>query len=180
MSDDTYPKWIQGVDIISGLITVLVGAWILFSPTLAEATLILFMALGLLVIGFVRVGKGIGISELKTTSRAMKVLSGLGAIILSVVALLFSDLAIVFLVGLLAFAIMLAGMSRIVVGYGEDSMPSWLKLVNIVGGGIVFLFGFIAAIITDLGFFTLRVMISGVFFVLGFVRIAAASRGELS
>ncbi len=180
MSEETYPKWLRGVDALIGLITVFLGAWILFSPDLVEATLVLIMAIGLFLIGVIRFGKGITIGELKTTSRAMKIISGLSAIGLSLMAVALSNLAIVFLVGLLTFAIMLVGLSRIVVGYGEESMSSWMKITNIVGGGVVFLFGLIAAIFTDLGFLTLRLMISGVFFVLGLIRIAAASKGELS
>jgi len=180
MTIEEYPKMIRGIDLLTGLITILVGAWILFSPVFVEETLVLVMAIGIFIIGLVRFGKGIVITELRKTSRAMKVVSGLGAVVLALLAILFSDLAIVFLLGLLTFAIMLMGLSRIVVGYGEESMPSWLKLTNIVGGGFVFLFGLIAAIFTDLGFFALRMVISGVFFVLGLVRIAAASKGELS
>ena len=152
MSSVNYPNWIRGIDVFIGLVTVLVGAWILFSPDLVEATLVTTMALGLLLIGVIRFGKGITMAGLTMSSRAMKIISGLGAILLSVLSFMFSSLTVLFLITILTFAIMLAGLSRIVMGYSEKSLPGWIRILNILGGGIVFFFGFFSAIFTDMGF----------------------------
>jgi uncharacterized membrane protein HdeD (DUF308 family) len=173
-----HPSWIRGVDIFIGLITVLIGAWILLSPDLVEATLVLTVAIGLFFIGLVRAGKGISLTGFSTRVRAMKAISGFGAILLSISAIVFSELAITVLITLLTFGIMLVGLSRIVVGYGEKSLPLWTRSAYTIGGGIVFFIGFFAAIFSGLGFFILRLMLSTVFFVLGIIRIAAASKGE--
>ena len=180
MSLDEYPNWIRGLDVFIGLVTVLVGAWVLFSPDLVEATLVITVAFGLFLIGVVRFGKGISISGLTMSSRAMKIISGIGAIGLSLLSFVFSSLTVTFLITLLTFAIILAGLSRIVVGYGEKSSSTWMRWTNILGGGIVFFFGFFAAIFSGLGFFTLRLALSLVFIVLGIVRIVAASKGEIT
>ena len=119
-------------------------------------------------------------SGLTMTSRAVKMLSGAAAIFLSIASFIFSTLTIVFLITLLTFAIMIVGLSRIVVGYSEKERPTWLRWGNILGGGIAFFFGFVAAIFSDLGFYALRLMLSCVFIVLGLIRIAAASKGELT
>nr|KXH71740.1 MAG: hypothetical protein AM325_02580 [Candidatus Thorarchaeota archaeon SMTZ1-45] len=180
MSLEGYPNWIRGIDVFIGLVTIIVGAWILLSPDLVEATLVLAMAIGLFLIGVVRFGKGITMSGLTMTSRAMKILSGIGAIVLSILSFIFSSLTIVALISLLTFAIMILGISRIVVGYNEKTLSAWVRWMNILGGGIVFFFGFFAAILSGLGFFTLRLLISCAFMVLGLIRIAAASKGELT
>ena len=180
MSLEGYPNWIRAVDVLIGLVTVLVGAWILFSPDLVEATLVVTMAIGLFLIGVVRFGKGLTMSGLTVTSRAMKIISGVAAIALSLLSFVFSTLTVVVLITILTFAIMILGLSRIVVGYSERTLPSWMRLLNILGGGIVFFFGFFTAIFSDMGFFTLRIVIACVFIILGIVRIAAASKGELT
>ena len=180
MAVEEYPSWVRGIDVFIGLVTVFVGAWILLSPSLAEATLVVTMAVGLFLIGVVRLGKGITMVGLKKGSRVMKILSGIGAILLSVLSFVFSSLTITFLITMLTFAIMLVGLSRIVVGYNEKSRSTWARWANILGGGIAFFFGFFAAIFSGLGFFTLRLMISCAFMVLGIVRIAAASKVELT
>lgn len=74
---------------------------------------------------------------------------------------------------------MLVGLSRIIVGYNEKSRPTWVRGGNILGGGLAFFFGFFTAIFPGLGFFTLRLILSCVFVVLGLVRIATASQGEI-
>jgi hypothetical protein len=180
MAIEDYPSWVRGIDVFIGLVTVFVGAWILLSPDLVEATLVITMALGLLLIGVIRFGKGITMAGLKMSSRAMKIVSGIGAISLSVLSFVFSSLTITFLITMLTFAIMLVGLSRIMVGYNEKSRPTWARWANILGGGIAFFFGFFAAIFSGLGFFTLRLMLSCAFIALGIVRIATASKGELT
>lgn len=180
MSIEEYPNWIRGIDAFIGLVTVLVGFWILFDPALAEATLVVTMAIGLFLIGVIRFGKGISMGGLSMTSRASKILSGVIAIVLSILSFIFTTLTVVFLITMLTFAIMLIGLSRIIVGYGEKEKPTWLRWGNILGGGIAFFFGFFSAIFQGLGFFTLRLMLSCVFIVLGLIRIAAASKGELT
>lgn len=110
----------------------------------------------------------------------MKLVSGAAAIALSLLSFIFSSLTVVFLVTMLTFAIMLVGLSRIVVGYGEKSLSGWVRLLNIVGGGIVFFFGFFTAIFSDIGFEILRIVLAGVFIALGIIRIASASKGELA
>jgi len=110
----------------------------------------------------------------------VKIISGVAAITLSILSFVFSSLTVIFLITMLTFAIMLVGLSRIVVGYNEKEKATWVRWSNIIGGGIAFFFGFLAAIFSGLGFLTLRLMLSVVFIVLGLVRIAAASKGELT
>lgn len=98
MSLEEYPDWLKGIDIFIGLVIVLVGAWILISPDLAETTLVITIAIGLSLIGLVRVGKGTSMTTLTRTSRAMKILSGLGAITLSILSFVFSSLTVTFLI----------------------------------------------------------------------------------
>ncbi|MFW9962673.1 MAG: DUF308 domain-containing protein [Candidatus Sifarchaeia archaeon] len=180
MSLVDYPNWIRGIDVFIGLITVFVGAWILFIPDLVETTLVFAMAIGLFLIGAIRFGKGITMSGLSMTSRATKIFSGIAAIVLSVLSFLFSDLTVVFLISLLTFAIMLLGLSRIIVGYNEKTLSTWMRWMNILGGGLVFFFGLFAAIFSGIGFFTLRLIIACSFIVLGLIRILAGSKGELT
>ena len=168
----------RGVDAFIGIITIIVGAWILFDPALIEATLVFSVAIGLIFIGLARIFKSISVKTLTTQSRGMKAISGAAAILLAVIAIGFPTLTVTFLLTLLTFAIMLVGLSRMVVGYSEKGLPSWMRMLYIAGGGVAFLFGFFASIFSGLGLFTLRLMLSGTFFTLGIVRLVAAAKGE--
>lgn len=179
MTLEAQKPWVRAADIAIGIVTIIVGMWITLSPTLAEATLVFSMAIGLVFIGLARVFKSVSTDALTTQSRAMKIISGLVAILLSAVAIVFRDLAITFLVTMLTFAIMLVGLSRMVVGYSEKSISYWLRALYVAGGGLVFLFGFFAAVFSGLGFVTLRLVLGAVFLILGSVRIIGAAKGEL-
>lgn len=168
----------RGVDAVIGIITIIVGAWILMDPALVEATLVFTVAIGLVFIGLARLFKGVSVKTLTKQSRGMKVLSGAAAILLAVIALAFPSLTVTFLLTLLTFAIMLVGLSRMIVGYSEKGLPSWMRILYIAGGGTAFLFGFFASIFSGLGIFTLRLMLAGVFFILGALRLVAAAKGE--
>ena len=168
----------RGVDSFIGIVTIIVGAWILLDPGLIEATLVFSVAIGLIFIGLARVFKGVSVKTLTTQSRAMKTISGVAAIVLAVLAIVFPALTVTFLLTLLTFAIMLVGLSRMIVGYSEKGLPSWMRMLYIAGGGVAFLFGFFASIFSGLGLFTLRLMLSGVFFILGIIRLVAGIKGE--
>ncbi len=179
MALEEYPPWTRGLDIVIGFVIIFVGAWIILNTALVEAMLVLLLALGLLVIGFTRLGKGLLMKKLNTTTRTVKVVSGIGAIALALAAILFSSYTITVLITILTFGIMLIGMARIIVGYREAGLKSGMRVANIAGGGLVFLFGFVVAIFPSLGLYTLKLLLAIAILVLGSLRIASGASGEL-
>jgi len=75
--------------------------------------------------------------------------------------------------------LMLVGIARIIVGYMETGLKSEMRIANIVGGGLAFLFGFAAAIFPSLGLYTLKLLLAITFLVLGSLRVASGASGEL-
>ncbi|TFG26657.1 hypothetical protein EU527_19485 [Candidatus Thorarchaeota archaeon] len=179
MSLEEYPKSARVLDILIGLIIVFLGAWIILDTSIVEPTIIFLLALGLVFIGFTRIGKGILMSDLKKGTRAIKIVTGLIAIVLATAALYFTELAITVLITLLTFGIMFLGLARIAVGYLEEDIKKGTRIFFIVGGGIVFIFGFIAAIFPSLGLYTLKIILAVTFLILGSIRITSGATGEL-
>jgi uncharacterized membrane protein HdeD (DUF308 family) len=179
MSLEESPSWIRGFDIFIGFVIIIVGTWIILNTVIVEATLVLLLALGLLIIGFTRLGKGVLVKELNKTTRTVKAISGIGAIALALAAILFSSLTVTFLITLLTFGIMLVGISRVIIGYKETDLKSGMRIANFVGGCLVFLFGFISAIFPSIGLYTLKLLLAITFLVLGSLRIASGASGEL-
>ena len=52
-----YPKWVRGFDIITGIVAVTVGFWIILDTSLAQLSVLFLLALALLLIGFARIVK---------------------------------------------------------------------------------------------------------------------------
>ncbi|MDH4214977.1 MAG: hypothetical protein ACFFCT_07440 [Candidatus Odinarchaeota archaeon] len=179
MALEEYPPWTRGFDIVIGFVIIFVGAWIILNTFIVEATLVFLLALGLLVIGFTKLSKGLLLKQLNTTTRTVKAVSGIGAIALALAAILLSSLTVTVLITLLTFGLMLVGIARIIVGYMETGLKSEMRIANIVGGGLVFLFGFAAAIFPSLGLYTLKLLLAITFLVLGSLRVASGASGEL-
>lgn len=179
MALEKYPAGIRGLDIVIGFAIIFLGSWIILDNAILETTLVFLLAVGLIFIGFTRLGKGILLSEINKSTRAIKIVTGISAIVLALGALFFNALAMSVLITLLTFGIMLLGMARLVVGYTEKDIKSGTRMLYIVGGGIVFIFGLIAAIFPSLGLFTLKIILAVTFLILGSLRVAAGISGEM-
>jgi len=174
-----YPSWSRGIDVVIGLVIVVVSLWIIIDPNLAQRTIVLTMAIALAVVGLVRIIKSIFMKRLDTKARMTKGTVGIVATLLSMGVVLLPDLAITFLVTLMTFAIMLMGLSRVIVGQIEKELASWARSLYIGGGIITFSFGFLAAVFPGLGFFTLILLLSAAMITVGVIRIVSGLTGEL-
>ncbi len=179
MASEYYPDWSRGLDVVIGLVIVVVSLWIVIDSSLAQRTVILTIAIALAVVGIVRIVKSVFMRRIDAKSRMTKGAVGVAAILLSMGVILFPDLAVTFLVTLVTFAIMLMGLSRIIVGQIEKELASWARGLYIVGGAITFGFGFLAAVFPGLGFFTLILLLSAAMITVGIIRIVSGITGEL-
>jgi len=179
MSSEYYPSWSRGLDLVIGLFIVVVSLWIVIDPALAQRTIILMIAIALLVVGFVRIIKSVFMKRIDTRARIIKGVVGVAAILISMGVVLFPDLTITFLVTMVTFAIMLMGMSRIIVGHLEKELATWARALYMIGGAIAFCFGFLAAVFPGLGFYTLILLISAAMITVGVIRIVSGITGEL-
>ncbi|UCE11699.1 MAG: hypothetical protein JSW61_07160 [Candidatus Thorarchaeota archaeon] len=179
MSAEEYPKWVRGLDILVGVVLIGVSFLVVGLPGFAEIMLVYAMSAGLLFIGFSRIVKTIVLKDLKPTTKAVKVITGIGVIVLASIVFLYPAGTIAFLTGMIAGAIALAGLSRIFVGISEDSLVDWARVAYIVVGILAVLLGVIAILFLDLGFFILAVAMSTALAALGVLRIASGVTGEL-
>ncbi len=164
---------------VVGLAILVISAWIVIDVSLAERTIVLAISIALLVVGLVRFAKSIFMTRLDTKARITKGSVGIAVILLSMAAVLFPDLTVTFLVSMMTIAIMLMGISRIVVGYVESELANWARILYIAGGVVVFCFGFLAALFPGVGFFTLVLLLSAAMITVGIIRIVSGLTGEL-
>lgn len=179
MSNEEMPIFVRVMDLIVGLILIALGFWITFNTSLAQTTIIWGMAIGLIFLGFVRIAKSLILKELGSPAKIVKILVGIAIIVIGVSVLLFQALAISILILLITSAIMLAGASRVVVGFTETDLIKWARALYIIVGLFATFFGLFAAIIPELGFITLVLMIAVALIALGILRIIAGISGEI-
>ena len=87
MSLEESPTGIRILDVVIGFAIIFLGVWIVLDTTILEATLVFLLAVGLIFIGFTRLGKGIIMSEFSKSTRAIKISTGLLSIALAIGAL---------------------------------------------------------------------------------------------
>jgi len=179
MSSSLYPGWLRGLDVIVGLAMLVVSMWIVIDVSLAERTIVLAISIALLVVGLVRFAKSLLMTRLDTRARITKGIVGILVILLSMAAVLLPDLTVLFLVTMMTFAIMLMGLSRIIVGYVESELARWARALYISGGVVIFSFGFLAALFPGVGFYTLILLLSAAMITVGIIRIVSGVTGEL-
>jgi len=175
---DTYPNWVRGWDIIVGLISLIVGVWVLFDISLAQISVLFLLAFGLLLIGIARLVKSATATGMKTLSRGFNILAGATAIALGLAVFVFPLVAILTLIALLAIGLMFTGVARVVIGASEGDMPGWLRALSVIVGLLSIGLSFVVILFPGFGFLTLILYMSIVFILNGFTRVISGVTGQ--
>ena len=127
------PGWVRAAQIGLGAIIIILSISILSQPAIATVSLVVIAAIILLIVGIERVIYGVFIRH---RSRLPTIGFGILVIILAAIAIAFPVLATIFLVFLIAFALLFDGISRIAHGVGDKESRGWSRGFSI-GVGIL-------------------------------------------
>ena len=177
MSEREAPGWLRALDIVFGLIAIILSIVVLVYQELAILTLIFVLSIALLFIGIARVFGGIFAKYLSDGLRALNVGTGILALVIAIVAMLYPELATQALIYLLSFALLIHGIARVVIGGFAKVFPGWIRgLFAIVGLSTIILSVFVF-ISSELGFLTLVFVLSITFLLNGIARIVSGITG---
>ena len=127
------PTWLRAVQIGLGVIVVILSISILIQPAIATVALVVIAAVILLIVGIERIIYGIFIRH---RSRLPTIGFGILIIILAGIAIAFPSWTTVFLIYLIAFALLFDGISRVIHGVGDKESRGWARGFSI-GVGIL-------------------------------------------
>ena len=127
------PGWLRAAQIGLGVIAVIISISILVFPALTVVSLVILVAIILLVVGIEKVLSGIIIPS---KSRWGTIGLGIIVIILSIIVLSFPVGTTAFLIILLAIALLIDGMARVIHGIADKTSRSWSRIFRIVAGVI--------------------------------------------
>ena len=156
LSKTDQPKWISAAQIGIGALAIILSILILINPIISIISLIVLVSVLLLIVGIEKVIAGIFV---KNRARFSNLGLGILVIILAIVAMAFPVGTSVFIVILLAVALLFDGISRIVHGLGHKNQSKLDRAFTIAVGAIeialsililaspAFGFGLVAAII---------------------------------
>ena len=105
------------LDVIAGLLGIAIGIIVFLFPLLGLGTLVFMLAFGTMIYGIVSVAIGASLSRLTKGVRALVLLTGILAIILSVIVLVSPAVAVLTLIFLLSVSFMVNGIESIVLAF---------------------------------------------------------------
>jgi uncharacterized membrane protein HdeD (DUF308 family) len=133
MSSVKEPGWKRAAQIGLGILAIIVAGAALFFPGLTVVSLVILLAVVLIFVGIEKIISGIFVQH---KSRWATVGLGVIVIILASLALAFPAGATLFLIYLLAFALMFDGFARIIHGVTDKQLRGWSRGFSI-GVGIL-------------------------------------------
>ena len=105
------------LDLLVGLLGIAIGIVVFLFPLLGVGTLIFMLAFATMFIGISSVAIGASVSQLTRGMRALDLISGFLAIILSIIVLVNPAAAILSLLFLLSVSFMISGIESIVLAF---------------------------------------------------------------
>ena len=174
----SYPTYTRILDLIVGLALVILGSWVVIDGSLAETIILLIFSIGLILIGLARIVKGATVKSLKSTSRAIHVATGLAAIILASIVIVFPAFGTSLLILVVAIGLFLTGIARILIFYSEAEMSVKTRVFHLVVGALATVIPVLILIVPGLGFLTLFLFASITFIIVGAARIVSGIFGD--
>jgi uncharacterized membrane protein HdeD (DUF308 family) len=133
MSSGKSPGWKRAAQIGLGILAIIVSGAALFFPGLTVISLVILLAVVLIFVGIEKIISGIFIQH---KSRWATVGLGVLVIILAAIALTFPVGTTIFLIFIIAFALMFDGFARIIHGFTDKELSGWSRGFSI-GVGIL-------------------------------------------
>jgi uncharacterized membrane protein HdeD (DUF308 family) len=133
MSSEKSPGWKRGAQIGLGILAIIVSGAAIAFPGIFVVSLVVVLAVVLIFIGIEKIISGIFIQN---KSKWATVGLGVLVIILASIALAFPVGTTIFLIYIMAFALMFDGFARIIQGFTDKQMKGWSRGFGI-GVGIL-------------------------------------------
>jgi uncharacterized membrane protein HdeD (DUF308 family) len=190
MTDDTppeiaarkpYPGWLRSLEIIAGIILVFLSFLVWGYPLIAGLTTVIIFGLALVVLGTMKMGQGIYEKTLGGGMRAFLIILGILLVGIGLYAIAFPIGGALTLIFFFAFALMLAGIDRLVLagsGWPGPGTPRWVSYFSLIAGIFAVVVGFVALLSPGFGAVLLFVIISIAVLILGLELIVAGIRGR--
>ncbi len=171
------PGWLRGLEIITGILTIVFGVLVLAYPAWAIETLILLLSIGLFFAGIRSIAL-IGYSSLSMGLRALSAISGIISLILAAVVMLNPGYGVATLLIFVSFGLMLYGFGRIFLASSLKGTPGWIRGMSAVVGVSDVILSVAVILLPSLALLTLAVILSVVLVVSGIEMIISGGVGR--
>lgn len=172
------PSWIRAAEVILGIVSLVAGIYVLAYPSVAIATLILLLAVGLIFLGWRDIVLGAMGKFLPSWLRAANIVLGISAFILSVVVIAQPGFAVLTLILILYVALFVRGVAAVAMGAAGKQFSTMLRGLSAGVGILSIILAIVFLALPALAVATLVVLLSFGLLVTGLESIAVGAIGR--
>ncbi|HJT85326.1 MAG TPA: DUF308 domain-containing protein [Nitrososphaeraceae archaeon] len=133
LSKKDHPKWIFAFQIGIGILAIILSILIIINPIVSVLSVVILVAFLLLIVGIEKVMTGIFV---KNRARFSNLGLGILVIIFALIAMAFPVVTSIFLIYILALALLFDGISRVVHGIGHKEQSGMDRGFTIAVGAL--------------------------------------------
>lgn len=175
MSETRAPAWLRIAQIALGIIALILSIYVLVFPGATIVTIVYIVAIILFVVGIERII--VGIFAPGGRSRWGTIGLGILVLIIASIALAFPVGTSVFLLIVLAIALLFDGIARVVHGIGDRSVGRGSRIFSIVAGAIEIGVSIMIMVTPFVGAVLLSILLSIALLIVGIQIIVAGVTG---
>jgi uncharacterized membrane protein HdeD (DUF308 family) len=171
MNEEIQSSWLPSLDILFGSINVILAILVIVYPGLGVSILVFMLSFALFIMGGARIIVGIFTKDLKNRLKVANVIVGILTLILSIVAISYSELGTTILIYLISVGLIINGMMRVIVGVSTRVFPDWFRVSLVLIGLIAIILSLAVLALPNLTLITLVYVLSFNFLINGVARI---------
>ncbi|MDH4212703.1 MAG: hypothetical protein OEV85_02180 [Candidatus Thorarchaeota archaeon] len=134
MSDESNPLWVRLLDDAIGLIVIVVALVAVLELAFSFAYALEVLSLGILAMGIAWIVWGVFLVRGNIYARVFMLATGIIAIAISLFEFIFFSLSPDLLIIYPAIAMLLVGVSRLVLGFLIGGVPLWVQMLQVLAG----------------------------------------------
>jgi uncharacterized membrane protein HdeD (DUF308 family) len=178
MSEKSELSWIRLFDDVIGLIVIVVALVAMLELAFSFTYAIEVLSLGLLAIGIAWVVWSLYVIRTNIYARVFMFITGIAAIALSFIDFIFFSLSPNLLIYYPAFAMLLVGISRLVLGFLIVEVSLYIRMLQILAGILTINLAAFVFIFSNTDFSTILILLVISFIANGLVRLSVG-RNEI-
>jgi uncharacterized membrane protein HdeD (DUF308 family) len=120
------PGWLRGFEIVTGLLSMVLGVLVLVFPDWGVSTLVVLLSFGLMFAGFRSISLA-GYSDLSGGVRAVSVISGIISLIVALLVFVFPNFGVLTLILFVSSGLLVYGVGRLFLAYQLTRSIGWVR-----------------------------------------------------
>ena len=152
------PGWLRGLEVATGILTLILAVVVLAYPGLAIATLVVLLSFGLILLG-VRSVSLAGHKHLPRGHRTLSIVSGVLSFFLALFVLIFPGYAALTLIWLLSFGLMFYGFWMVYIAFMRKGTSGGLKALGVFIGVIDVILSVVVLVYPGLALLSLALLL---------------------